>query len=603
MRILKKITCLFALLIGLNACNYLDIVPKDISTLDDAFKRPNEALNFLYSTYSFMPNENDMFDAIGLWGTDEMVTPWDRSHYHAKRMMRGELNASSPFFDYWTTNGDIDMYDGIRQCYIFLKNIDQTPGFSEPEVRRMKGEVNFLIAYYHFILMRQYGPIVLMESEVSFNAPEEEFFPTRKPYDECVEFITQKFDEAIELLPLSIPSTEEGRITKLIAQSIKARMLLYAASPLFNGNGEFYSDFVNKDGTQLINTSFDQEKWKKAVDATKVAIESAEGNGVRMYEYTGALDDEDQRYEMSYRYSMVDPWNDELIWGYSIKEDYYGWQRHSAPRMNSSVPYNGQGASITMVETYYTENGLPIEVDPEYDYNGRYQIDGSTVKLHQHREPRFYASIAYDRGVYEFNDTEYTMNFMFGEEHGLSEGQNNYTPTGYLVKKGVHPQSIINSSQNTLVYYPWPLVRLAELYLNYAEALNEYYGEAKHTEVISYLNKIRTRSGIPTVQDAWAKVGKSSFTKDEMREMIRQERNIELAFEGHRVWDIRRWKLGEEYFNVPARGFNIQASTPEEFYQVINVETRIFKTPSYYLFPIRISELEKNQNLVQNPGW
>jgi hypothetical protein len=113
-------------MVTLNSCDdYLDIVPNDVSTLDDAFARPQEALNFLYSVYSFMPLENDMFSSIALWGTDELVTPWDRSHYYAKRMMRGELNASDPFFDYWTKAGPIDLYDGIRQGYIFLNNIDK----------------------------------------------------------------------------------------------------------------------------------------------------------------------------------------------------------------------------------------------------------------------------------------------------------------------------------------------------------------------------------------------------------------------------------------------------------------------------------------------
>ncbi|AWW31574.1 RagB/SusD family nutrient uptake outer membrane protein [Echinicola strongylocentroti] len=589
--------------LSMGACDYLDIVPDDVSTVEDAFKRPNEAMNFLYSLYGFMPAENDMFSAIALWGTDELVTPWDRSHYYAKRMMRGELNATDPFFDYWTPSGDIDMYDGIRQCYIFLDNIDGTPGFSEAEVTRMKGEATFLIAYYHFNLLRQYGPIVLMRGEVAFDAPEEEYFAAREPYDECVSFIAGKFDEAISLLPSSVASASElGRVTKVIAQSIKSRMYLYAASPLFNGNAEFYQDFTNKDGTPLMNTGYAEEKWLLALEETKKAIDQAEALGKQLYEHELVDGAPSEQGKLNYRYSMVQPWNEEVVWGYSRPEPYYGWQRHSMPRV-AGAAYNGQAPSISMVERYYTKNGLPIDVDPEFDYTDRYDLADSTILLHRDREPRFYASIAYDRGVFLANSTEVVMHMREGEEHGWSSGQNNYSPTGYLVQKGVHPESIITTSQNQVINYPWPLVRLGELYLSYAEALNEYYGAARHTEVIEYLDEIRQRAGVPTIQEAWSRVGKTSFSKQEMREIIKQERNIELAFEGHRTWDVRRWKEGDENFNTVARGLEITANAPEDFYKVVNAENRIFNTPSYYLFPIRISELEINQNLVQNPGW
>lgn len=600
-KVVLRLTMVGALMVS--SCDYLDIVPNDVSTVNDAFKRPNEAMNFLYSLYGFMPPENVMFDAIALWGTDEMVTPWDRFFYYAKRMMRGELNATDPFFDYWTPSGEIDMYDGIRQCYIFLNNIDKTPGFSEAEISRMKGEANFLIAYYHFNLLRQYGPIVLMEDEVPFDAPDEVFFAARKPYDECIDFIASKLDQAISMLPSSITSSSEaGRVNKVIAQSIKARMLLYAASPLFNGNSEFYDGFTNKDGTPLMNTSYSEEKWLRAAEEIKKAIDQAEAMGIVLYEHNVVDGGLVEQGKFNYRYSMVQPWNNELIWGYSVPEGYYGWQRHSMPRVTGEA-YNGQAPSISMVESYYTENGLPIEVDPTFEYDDRYEIADSTIVLHRNREPRFYASIAFDRGTFLANGTEIVLKMREGEAHGWTSGQNNYSPTGYLVQKGVHPETIITASQNQVVNYPWPLVRLAELYLNYAEALNEYYGTARHTEVISYLDRIRTRSGVPTIAEAWSLVGKSAFTKEEMRDIIKQERSIELAFEGHRTWDVRRWKDGLKEFDVPAQGLNITASSPEEFYKVVNTENRVFNSPSYYLFPIRISELEINQSLVQNPGW
>ncbi|MCT4602333.1 MAG: RagB/SusD family nutrient uptake outer membrane protein [Marinifilum sp.] len=594
----KNTILLLFLALSIASCDYLDIVPDDTPSLDDAFKRPAEAQNFLYSLYSFMPLENDMFEVIGLWGTDEMATPWDRSNYHAKRMMKGELNANDPFFDYWTTDGDIDLYDGIRQCYVFLENIDKVLGVTDELKTRWKGEAQFLCAYYHFILLRQYGPIVLIEKAVPLNADKELFFPKRKPYDECVQFIARLFDEAALKLPEIVSSPNEyGRVSGLMAKSLKARMYLYAASPLFNGNKEYYSNFKGVDGELLMSLNENNAKWQQAADLALEAIQDAESQGVQLYEHGAGAD-----AQSNYRYMMVEPWNNELIWGYSKKEHFYGWQRHSAPREEGADAYNGQSPTLRIVETYLTKNGLPIDVDPEFDYNNRYDISGDIIKLHENREPRFYASVAYDRGNFEINGDTTIMEMKFEEKHGYLDSSNKL-PTGYLVKKGVHPQTIITAAEDRIVNYPWPLIRLAELYLNYAEALNEAQGIGSHAKVIEYLDKIRKRSGIPGIKEAWQKVGKTAFTKEEMREIIRTERNIELAFEGHRCWDIRRWKLGDKYFNVPVQGWNVKGATAQEFYQVTNAETRVFDTPSYYLLPIRISELEINQNLVQNPGW
>ncbi len=586
------------------SCDYLEIVPDNTPTLEDAFARPGEAQNFLFSLYSFMPRENHMFASIGLWGTDEMATPWDRSHYYAKRMMKGELNANNPFFDYWTTEGDIDLYDGIRQAYVFIENIDNVADL-EPKLNvQWKAEAKFLIAYYHFILLRQYGPIVIMEKSVPLDAPDEEFFPVRRPYDECVDFIAKLLDEAAIDLPSQIvDQTEYGKPSAMVAKAIKARLLLYAASPLFNGNSEFYSDFKNKDGESLMNTTYDVEKWKRAVDAIKEAIDMAEGNGRELYEYPESMAGEFEQSVANYRYSMVDAWNKELIWGYSKSEGYYGWQRHSAPANGNGTTYNGQAPTMRMVEAFLTKDGLPIDVDPDFDYAGRYTVDGVTVKLHQEREPRFYATIGYDRGDYEINGEVTSLRMRYKEAHGWADNRNDYSPTGYLVKKGVHPNTTMTASKDNMILYPWPIIRLAELYLNYAEALNEYNGSSSHTDVMTYLDRIRNRSGVPGVMQAWQKVGKSSFTKEEMRKIIRTERTIELCYEGHRCWDIRRWKMGEEMFNTPVKGWKINGSSATEFYQVVDTEERVFLSPGYYLFPIKIKELEINTNLVQNPGW
>jgi len=593
---------------------YLDIVPPNTGTIEAAFENEASAKNFLFSLYSYMPTENSGSGTISSAATEEAVMVWQNNIISA--LLRGEQNSSNPLFNYWEGKNctpAISSFEGIRQCYIFLDNIDKVSDISPSDKTRMKGEATFLVAYYHYLMLRQYGPIPIVTHVVDFNsANEADIYPERKPYDECINYIAGKFDEAAAMLPAKMPVQNElGRVSSVIAKSIKSRMLLTAASPLFNGNTEYYGNLKSKAGTPLMNLSYDKEKWKRAADAIKEAIDAAQQAGIRLYQfsdYKGPTDFFDNtpfnKGMIAHRMAMVDPWNVELIWGYSNPENSYGWQANCSPL--NSYSYNGIGPSLKTVETYYTANGLPIDKDPDWDYQNRYNVNASagTLNLNLNREPRYYASIAYDNGVYYINGKAQTVNFKAGEKEGWRSGATNYSATGFLIQKVVNPQTVSDAQNFTLVKYPWPIIRLAELYLSYAEALNEYYGETMQGDVLQNLNKIRERAGIPTVEAAWALSGHTgSFSQSEMRLIIRQERTIELAFEGHHFWDIRRWKLGDQYFNKTIYGMNIQGADENSFNQIKPILTPVFKTPANYLFPISVNELSKNKNLVQNPGW
>ena len=582
---------------------YLDVVPPNTASLESAFNNSTAGLNFFYSLYSYIPRLDNVGNTPELETTDEVCIPnWN--NHTAKGYIRGQLNSSSPYWNYWNTGGNpgAGMFDGIRQCYIFLDNIDKTPNIPAADVQRMKGEATFLIAYFHFVLLREYGPTVIMTGQENVGATDNLSHPARKPYDSCVQFISGLLDQAAGVLPATVSSTELGRATSVICKSIKARMLLYAASPLFNGNTEFYSNFKNKDGKPLMNLTYDANKWKLAADACLDAIQAATAAGAKLYTSTITTSDPFQKAVNNYRYTMVDPWNAELIWGYTDPQgnpnDLF---RLTTPRIQGKT-YNGECPTLKMVETYYTKNGLPIDADPSYNYANRYVISGTTIALHQNREPRFYASIGYDRGTYAVNNTNIQLLMRSNETHGWSSSQSDFSPGGYLQQKGVHPASVLTSSTQTPVRYPWPIIRLGELYLDYAEALNEYSGVAAQSTFLPYIDALRTRSGIPGVQASWALAGKTSFSQDDMRNIIRTERTIELAFEGHRFWDIRRWKMGN-VFTQPVYGMNIKGTTAADFYQPTLVENRIFNTPSYYLMPISVTDLGINTNLVQNPGW
>ena len=228
---------------------------------------------------------------------------------------------------------------------------------------------------------------------------------------------------------------------------------------------------------------------------------------------------------------------------------------------------------------------------------------------HLGREPRFYASIAFDRGYYRTWGEKWGLSMRKGELHGRKGSSNDYTITGYLIKKLCHPSSE-GSSYDKLIDYPWPIIRMAELYLNYAEALNEYSGPSE--EVFEALNIIRDRAAIPHVETVWSdpllvKSLNKHQTKHGLRDIIQQERRIELAFEGERNYDVRRWMLGDKYFTGSVKGWMVDETDRNKFYNSnkgpIAVQQRSFITPRDYLHPIKYSEITVNSNLVQNPGW
>lgn len=631
------------------SCNFLDIMPTEVPQLGDAFKNEIAARNYLLGNcYGYIPQISGINSTPALIGTDELDIIWKNNvSFLAYKINRGELNTNSPIFNTWTggERGNA-LYKAIRECYIFLENIGNVPDVEEATRSRWIAETTFLIGYYHYYLLRQYGPIVIMRKLVDMNAPEEEQFAKREPVDVCFDFVIEKLDWAIENgLPETLTSQEFGRITKLIAQSLKAEVLLLKASPIFNGNQD-YANFKDTDGTQLIDINYKVEKWKDAADAALVAIKAAESASKKLYtcptnpdlqfadslmkalSKTGNISSIrktipysklplDKQKEYDYRYAMVDPWNCELIWGFTNLESNHTWQRHSMLR---PYVFNGLSPTLKMVETFYTKNGLPIDEDPEFDYEGRYKTAeadnyhcyGPTIKLHYNREPRFYSSVVFDRGVYELRGANILYEGRFDEAYG-KQG-NDYSATGYLVKKGVHPESSCEKAGNTslLVKYPWPIIRLADLYLMYAEALNEWQGQEAHSTVINYLNQIRNRAGVPGIVEAWSKAKnpKTSFTQDEMREIIRQERTIELCYEGHRFWDVRRWKIAKQEFDTDAQGWNMDGKSFEEFYMISNGEAqpkivgeRTYPSEKYSLWPISINDLQKNKNLVQTDGW
>jgi hypothetical protein len=663
-RIFIRLMALPVCLIATYACSdFLDVVPEMKAELELFFERRNTAQGALASCYSFLPHGDVVYHSFSL-AAEELVTPSEQGRMPGLDIARGRQSSTSPILSYWGDYnfvvGQSSLWKGIRYCNTFIELIDNVGDMEYVEKQQWKAEAKFLKAYYHFLLFTQYGPIPIVDENLSINATPDEIRIPRQPVDKVIEYIVTTMDAAKNSLPTRYTDNNAGRVDRVIATAIKSRVLLYAASPLFNGNAQFYDRFKGKNGELLFNIDDDKEKykekWKLAADAAEEAIKTALAytqiyyhdsisNPVNLgdsllYGVVDTLMIQQTKVPVQpikalydYRYMFTDPWNNELIWGRAYYTSYYRLQAAAFP-MSTTVSVS-QGAAwswlaptLDIAEAYYTKNGLPIDEDITFNYENRYKTARTSVgrdtlfiprqgaiipRLHQGREPRFYASIGFDEAYFWIWGTKWTLHTLKGAANGRA-GAKDYSPTGYILAKVQHLKGQSDSYAN-LMYYPFPIIRLGELYLNYAEALNEYLDEPNQ-DVWDALNVIRRRAGIPDVELVWGDVNLIRKTpnkhkdKTGMREIIHAERRIELAFEGNRYLDIKRWKEGEKWLMKEIRGWNVDGTSSNEYYKLDadglpsgHIYNRSFITPRDYLFPISYDEMLLNSNLVQNPGW
>lgn len=630
MKQLKKITLLIVLLFTASCSDYLDLVPDDVPTMDKAFTNRISAEKFFFTCYSYLPNPTDVWTYPAFFG-DEMWWNIDQPNFQSKvsaLISKGDQNANEPYLNYWDgKESGKNLFIGIRDCNIFLENIDKPQDLEDYERDLWISEVKFLKAYYHFFLMQLYGPIPIIDKNLPVSSTPDQVRLYREPIDEVVNYIVSLMDEAIQGLPLQITNmiNEAGRITKPIALATKAKVLTWAASPLFNGNQD-YIDFKDNKGRQLVSTEFSIQKWERAAQAIKAAIDTSLIAGNDLYKYVKVRDMSDITVQkLTIRNAVTEKWNKEIIWGST--HDVGSLQKLCMPRLVTGNLGNGGSelcATLKIAEQYYTKNGLPIDEDPEWDYRNRYTLQKAeaedwlyietgqeTAKLNFNREPRFYACLAFDRSVFEGSgkttDTDrWHIRARKSDVSGFrSVGE--HIPTGYFVKKLINYETVTGNSTGSTYNgkrYSYPLIRLSDLYLLYAEALNEIKS-TPDADVYHWIDLVRKRAGLNGVTDSWAKslVPGKPTTQKGMREIIQRERLIELAFEGQRFFDIRRWKLATKYLNEPIQGWNYKGETAEAYYSVTTYwNKRIFNVRDY-LWPLRTETITINSNLVQNPGW
>lgn len=614
--------------------NFLDKEPDDMLTLPMIFNDRQRVQEFLANNYGLVPDgfisysrnfgctfiSDDAQIALGMAAANA-YWKWPVNYN------QGSINSTQrPQEDIWS-----QMYQRIRACYVTIENVHTIPdqNFTEADVEQVKMECKFLIAYYHHKLLELYGPVPLMKQSVPSDAPIESLLLARTPVDEMVEWIANEYTQCAAFFPPEVenPATDVGRPTKGICLALKARLYLYAASPLFNGNSD-YKDLKNPDGTVLFNQTYDKNKWKLAVDATREFLDLAETGIYELYkEYNpdGTIDP----FLSMQNLFLTQQGNKEIIFQ-RTKNEYNWYQGITNPR--SSVGHSGYyGSTQNMADAFFMKNGLsPIEgynddgspiineasgytesgfveepifyENTQYDQSQTcqerktpgYVVDPGTFNMYANREPRFYTSLWYNNEYIPITGEK--TNFMYEQKDG---GPTYDAPACcYLTKKMENPAA--DKKNNKVPYQTSILLRLAEFYLNYAEALNEW--EPGNPDIIKYVNLVRERAGIPLYG---TKAGEIAFQNDQesVRKLIRKERRVEFAIEGDvRFNDIRRWKIAVELFKTPIYGMNASGRNNEDFYRRTVYMQRTFNTREYF-FPIYQTYLDNNPNLVQNYGW
>lgn len=649
MKSIQSILLSFLVLLG--GCDYLDVVPEgDIETTEMIFEKREKADRWLFTAYSTLSllaftNGNPAF-----LGADEYVTGnYMRNtleNFDGLYIGDGLQMSQAPYADIWKGG----YYNSIRYCNTFVNHIGETHNMEDHEKLEWTAEIKALKAFLYFDLVRHYGPIVLVDENIPVNVPVTEMRQPRVHVDTCIQEIVRLLDEAIvDLLPAAEKdASRQGYFCKEAALMLKAQALVLAASPLFNGN-EYYSNFVGKDGEPLCSTTYDPEKWRIAAEAIDEAVRVCESYGRDLCSGSNdqpsvllntMKDIEESVHNLSYN-------NRECLFAVKTQQVYDN-NNHSYlskfilpgfraeyTDLANSISKGTLAPSMKMVEMYYTANGLPIDQDRTWDNTGRYQMNRETdsrytdvvplgenvLGLHLRREPRFYAHIAADRCYWRIGTDagttkrNYIVEARQGERFGTNytsiQSNNPQNISGYYLKKFLYsdlPSKTYYTGLSAKGDDPVVIMRMAELYLMQAEAWNEYEGPSE--KVYEPLNKVRTRAGIPDVVTAWKQYSRTPDkvdTKEGMREIIQREYNIELAFEGRRFWNLRRWKTAHLELNDLQYGWNVLGADAQSFYNnydgpVVVWSKRGFTAPRDYLFPISSQEVMV-ASYVQNPGW
>ncbi len=567
----------FALgLLALLGCNkdFLEKPDSSDVTIDTIFSERIKAETFLWETYgtsipSGFPKDWGRWE--GVQNASMVMAACDEGDVYDDWPGSNAFNTGAWGTQHNPEDGFGHHYKGIRNANIFIANIDRVPNIPELERAQLRAEALFLRALQHAELLKRYGgiPIVdhVLQADGDVKLP-------RNTYAECVDFIVHGCDEAAAVLPDSYPSAFLGRATKGAALALKSRVLLYAASPLANSA----NPYIGQDREYTGYTDYNPERWRAAADAAKAVLDWAGGaGGIRLI-----LDAANPGN--AYETAVSAPDNAEIILA-NKSESWWGdwWPMFFQFVMPRGV-YNGwygHGVTFQHAQRYQTVDGN----DQTWPESGSYsEFQAKMAEM----EPRFQRSVFYSGS--SFND-QYGIRHFYRRSNGSWTEHAPVNGVGYM-KKFLARFNWGGGRLN------WPVYRLAEFYLNYAEALNEI--SAMDGQSFAAVNEIRRRAGVPELSAGDARYD----SQEKLREAIRRERAVELAFEEHRYYDVRRWRIAEEegVMRGAMWGLNLyEQSGGEIIYRKEVFETRVWDN-KMYTYPIPQGEIDKGY-LLQTPGW
>ena len=541
----------------LSSCNgFLDREEDSFIDKTATFDSYNRTKQYLTYAYTLLPDGLNRFSREAMLASATDDAEFAIESAEIQQFNNGSWNALNNPDDVWNR-----YFSGISKCCTLLENTNHVNldisrldpdkqveyANSLKDIRMWRAEARFLRAYFHFELLKRYGPIPIVTSTLSINGNYEN--TPRPTMKEVVDFIAKECDiaaDTLELTPWRNVNDAFGRATKGAALALKSRLLLYAASPL-------YVDFGD---TNEANKPTDVALWKSAADAAKAVIDL-------------------NQYELASSYADLfknDFQNKEYIFvrRYAANSDF--------EKSNFPVSFGGKGGtnpSQNLVDDYEMLDGTPFDwSDP-----------AKAAQPFENRDARLGATIL-------MNMAPFKGKKVATYPEGADASPNpNATKTGYYLRKFLNEDVNIQTGGSSSGHVV-PLFRLAEIYLNYVEALNEC--DPTNPDIALYLNKVRNRASLPNV---------SALSQEQMRTVIQHERRVELAFEEHRSWDVRRWKIASSTLGAPLMGVQIERKPLGGYtYMPVKVEQRVFQ-PKMYWYPIPQSEVLKLKQWKQNNGW
>lgn len=620
-------TLLIALLCFVSSCDYLgvsDQLAGGLQNTEQVFDNVSYTKRWYANVFAGIPD----YSGINSVNVGAFKNPWTGmcdelvvGYGNSSKYNNSDRNASNMGFHRYG-----DCYKYIRQANIFLQKAHpimttgtQGDQLLEDELTQMKANVRFMRAFYHYLLFEQYGPIILVKDKI-YDATEDQDVP-RNTVDEVVAYIDSELTAvASELTQEPIFEDKDYRAwpTKGVALAVRAKLWLYAASPLLNGGYREALAVTNPDGTRLF-PDYDAGKWEKALAACKDFIDYAEAGRYELYkEYkddNGAVIDPDKSV-----YNLFQKYTHEIIWA-TANNDWGGmngdaFDRRIAPRCEKNG-LGSTGVTQELVDAFYMKDGLPISATAYLPQSTLYQEEGygtykdqndnfskkytnvSVSNRYLNREPRFYNTVFFNGRQWPVSCNQ--VLFYNGGNSGVQEGQ--ATLTGYMLFKRFNRSVSLTNPGVASQFRPSIIFRLADFYLMYAEAANEV--NPNDVRVLKYLNLVRERAGLPGVETLNPAI---RGNQELQRAAIQRERQVELATEGQRYFDVRRWmiadKNGEGRQNGYAHGMNVRGEPNDidDFNRVVEASQIVFNR-KMYLYPMPDWEMRKTKNLVQNPGW